>query len=566
MAIPGSTGSPARVVIVGAGPVGMATALLLARQNVSSVVLERREDPSCRQSRAVTVQRDILALYDRLGVAEEIIRDGVSWSLGRTYYGDREILQLRWPARGEEIYPPFVNFPQFRIEELLYEAAMATGLVDLRLGRTAGEVEQDDSGVRLSAVGPQGPETYTCDYLVAADGIGSGIRRQLGITFDGWQTKGRFLVADFEADLPFERERRLWFNPPFYPDGIVLMHGVMRNVWRLDWQIPFDLDAEVETEPARVEARVHTVIGDHPVRVIRSNTYTFQQRRASEFRCGRIFLVGDAAHVVSPFGARGMNSGMEDAENLAWKLGFVLTGRAGTSLLDSYHAERAAAADHHLELTGASMLFMTPDADSGRQERDAALAAAASDTTQAYRVDSGKLYEPFPYGDSALTVPATALGANPRVQPGALLPDLRCTNTGTGAGAGTDAGTDAGTGTDVSTGTESTLRAALAGELTLLAVPGAGGVTADLVGRLAALAAPAWVRRTVLAHGAAAAGAGVDVLTVPSEEMWDVYSGERDLVYLVRPDCYVAAVAPLDGDGDPAVFGALLSDVPATSR
>ncbi|MFF4415436.1 FAD-dependent monooxygenase [Streptosporangium sp. NPDC001559] len=530
MALPDSSGSFPHVVIVGAGPVGMATAILLARQNVRSVVLERRDQPSCRQSRAVTVQRDILALYDRLGVADEIVNDGMSWSLGRTYYGDKEILQLRFPPHGEEIYPPFVNFPQFRIEEMLYDAALATGLVDIRLERTVTGFEQDDSGVRVTADGPEGPETHTGAYLVAADGIGSGVRRRLGITFDGWQTKGRFLVADFEAELPFRRERRLWFNPPFYPEGIVLMHGVSRRLWRLDWQIPLDADADALTEPERVRARIATVIGDHPAKVVRSNTYTFQQCRASAFRSGRAFLVGDAAHVVSPFGARGMNSGMEDAENLAWKLGLVLNGKAGSALLDSYETERAAAADHNLELTGASMRFMTPDGEPGRRERDAALAAAADDPGQAHRVDSGRLYEPFPYYESPLTAPTVL--SSPRVRPGAPLPDLRCAEGGRAT----------------------TLRAITAGSLTLLAVPGRDGLTPGLSAALDAIPAPAWVRRRVLAP----APAGPGTLTVLSDKMWDIYAGEQDVVYLVRPDCYVAAVVPLDGT--PVDFGALTAE------
>jgi 3-(3-hydroxy-phenyl)propionate hydroxylase len=120
-------------------------------------------------------------------------------------------------------------------------------------------------------------------------------------------------VADLEVELDLAAERRLWFDPPFHPNSIVLMHCMGERKWRIDWQVDAASDESAEVRPDRLAGRVRNVLGDRPFTVLRANTYTFQQRRAGRFRDGRVFLAGDAAHVVSPFGARDMNSGMEDA-------------------------------------------------------------------------------------------------------------------------------------------------------------------------------------------------------------------------------------------------------------
>ncbi|WP_037068363.1 FAD-dependent monooxygenase [Pseudonocardia acaciae] len=509
-------GTEVPVLIAGGGPVGLTTALLLAHHGVRSRILERRTTPSCGQSRAITVQRHNLALFDRLGIVEEMLRDGASWSLGRTYHGDREILRLRWPVRGEELYPAFVNFPQFRTEELLHAAAEATGMVEFRHGRTVLGVRQDATSVSVSTDG----EAHTADYLVGADGIGSTVRTELGIPYEGWQTEGRFLVADFEVDLPFAVERRLWFRPPFYPSGIVLLHCMGAGKWRIDWQV--DPGEIVDLDPDRMAERVRAVIGDRPFTVLRANTYTFQQRRAGRFRDGRVLLAGDAAHVVSPFGARGMNSGLEDAENLAWKLAFVLTGRAGPALLDSYAAEREPAADHHLEVTGNTMRFMTPATEEGIAHRDAVLRAVSSDDdpAAASAIDSGKLYEPYPYTAS----PLTCVFDDEPDDLGRPAPDGRCLLPGETV--------------------PTTLRKAVGGRLGLLAVPARGADGHALARRLAATPAP--VHRYLLAGPEFGDDIpGVTVLRDTGTTLADAYAGDTDRLFVLRPDCYLAARAPV---------------------
>jgi 3-(3-hydroxy-phenyl)propionate hydroxylase len=516
------------VIISGGGPVGMATALLLARQGARSVVLERNTSPHCGQSRALTVQRDILALFDRLGIVNEILDGGASWSLGRTYYRDQEILQLRWPARAEDVYPAFVNFPQFRIEELLHAEAARSGLVEFRHGRTVVGLQQDAASVIVEAKGPAGQERYVGAYLVGADGIGSTIRKELRIPYDGWNAEGRFLVADFEVDLPLSVERRLWFDPPFSPGGIVLMHCMGERTWRIDWQIDADADEGAELRPERLRERVRNVIGDRPFAVLRANTYTFQQRRARRFRNGRVFLVGDSAHVVSPFGARGMNSGLEDAENLAWKLGFVLTGQADPALLDTYEIERISAADHHIQVTGETMRFMTPADAEGKARRDAVLEAAAADPTQTDRIDSGKLYEPHPYTTSPLTLDLEADGSPRSARPedptraGVPVPDGLCQVSGSSE--------------------RTTLRKTFGGRVSLLAVPAEGGAGHDLARRLAEVPAPTSVRRYLLTRPDTMTGnpPGIDVISDSTGALVSAYSGPRDQLYLVRPDCYLA--------------------------
>jgi 3-(3-hydroxy-phenyl)propionate hydroxylase len=421
-----------------------------------------------------------------------------------------------------------VNFPQFRIEELLHAETARSGLVEFRHGRTVVGLRQGAASVIVEAKGPAGQERYAGAYLVGADGIGSTIRKALRIPYDGWHAEGRFLVADFEVDLPLAVERRLWFDPPFSPGGIVLMHCMGERTWRIDWQIDADADEGAELRPERLTERVRNVIGDRPFAVLRANTYTFQQRRARRFRDGRVFLAGDSAHVVSPFGARGMNSGLEDAENLAWKLGFVLTGQGDPALLDTYEIERISAADHHIQVTGETMRFMTPADAEGKARRDAVLEAAAADPTRTGRIDSGKLYEPHPYTRSPLTLDLEADGGPRSARPedptraGVPAPDGLCRVSGSAR--------------------RTTLRKTLGGGVSLLAVPAEGDAGHDLARRLAEVPTPTGVRRHLLTRPDTMTGnpPGIDVISDSTGALVSAYSGPRDRLYLVRPDCYLA--------------------------
>ncbi|HWO60552.1 MAG TPA: FAD-dependent monooxygenase, partial [Umezawaea sp.] len=375
------------MIIVGAGPVGLAAALLLARADVPSVVLEAAEERTAAGSRSICVQRDVLDVLERVGAGRAVAAAGVTWYRGRTFHRDREVLTIEFPESTDDDFPPFVNTPQTIVEQLLEERVRAHPLIDLRYGARVTALTQDDTGVRVSTV----DETFAGTHCVAADGARSTVRTLLGITFDGYSFDDRFLIADVAVDLSDgPPERHFHFDPPWNPGRQVLLHPQPNGVWRIDWQVPAGVDLTAD--------HVKAVVGDRPYEVVWHSTYRFHQRRASTFRRGRVLLAGDAAHVMSPFGARGLNSGICDADNAAWKIAFDRRGEAGPGLLASYDQERGSAANENLRITGNTMRFLVPSTPEEHAHRTNALATGKN-------IDSGSLFTPHTYPDSPLTTP-----------------------------------------------------------------------------------------------------------------------------------------------------------------
>lgn len=400
----------APVAIVGAGPVGMTSALLLAGHGLRSTILESEESLLGQGSRSICVQRDVLDIFERLGCGQTMADRGVSWTIGRTYYRDVELFQIRFPEVGADAFPPFVNLPQAMMEEYLLERVRAEPLVDLRWGHRVESLAQDPEGVRLTAVTPDGPAEVRASYAIGCDGARSAMRRLLGIELPGHSFEDRFLIADVRAVLPFPNERRFFFDPPFNPGRQVLVHPQPDGVWRIDWQIPADVDVEQERATGRLDRRIRAVVGDVDYQVVWLSTYRFHQRVASRFRAGRAFLAGDAAHLMSPFGARGLNSGVADAENLAWKLWLVLEGRAPVELLETYDQERRAAARENVAITDATMRFMVPPSRLHRLLRTAILRGSPRVPALRRWVNSGKLFAPFVYASSPIVEPGPGAG------------------------------------------------------------------------------------------------------------------------------------------------------------
>ena len=393
----------ASVVIVGGGLVGLTAALDLARRGVACVLLDE-DDTVSIGSRAICFAKRTLEIYGRLGLGHRFLGKGVTWNTGRVYHGEREAYSFDLlPEQGHE-YPAFVNLQQYYAEEWLVDACAATGLVDLRWRHRVAGFEAHPDGALLQVETPAGDYRLHAQWLLAADGARSTIREAMGLAFEGQVFRDRFLIADVRMDLPLSAERRFWFDPPFHPGQTVLLHRQANGEWRVDFQLGWDADPEAERDPDRLRRRLAAMLGpDLPVEIGWISVYTFRCRRIARFRHGRVFFLGDSAHQVSPFGARGGNGGVQDADNLGWKLAAVLAGAAPEALLDSYDAERVPAADENILNSTRSTDFITPKTEAARAYRDAVLELSARHAFARPLVNSGRLSRPATLRDSPLS-------------------------------------------------------------------------------------------------------------------------------------------------------------------
>jgi 2-polyprenyl-6-methoxyphenol hydroxylase-like FAD-dependent oxidoreductase len=373
-----------RIAVVGAGPIGLTAALELAAREVPTIVLEAKLALEPIGSRAIVLAHDALATFSRLG-CEEIPRKGVRLSRARTYLGETELFTIEFPPAPEDELPLFVNLQQTYTERVLLRAAEQTGLIDIRFDAAVTGLRQDARSVTLEL---HNGDTVTAAYAIGADGARSTVRRLLGVGFPGKSFNDRFLIADVRAELPgFARdERRFFFDPPSNPGRQILIHPQPDGEWRIDWQVAPETDVEAERASGALDARIRALVGDAPYELAWLSAYRFHQRLASRFRVGRVFLAGDAAHLMAPFGARGMNSGVEDATSLASAL--------ASDSPDAYDRERRAAAIENLRITGATMRFMAPPTALHRLWRNAILRGSLRVPRLRRFVNSGKLPAP----------------------------------------------------------------------------------------------------------------------------------------------------------------------------
>ncbi len=510
------------LVIIGAGPVGLAAAIDARLQGLEVIVFDE-DDSVSFGSRAVCYAKRSLEILDRLGVGDGVVAKGVSWNVGRTFLREEEVYRFDLVPDTGHKRPGMINLQQYHLEEALVRRAEALG-VDLRWRYKVASVTPLEDGARVSLETPDGALEIEADRLIVADGARSNVRRQLGLDIEGLVFKDRFLIADVVMKAEFPAERWFWFDPPFHPNQSVLLHKQSDNVWRIDFQLGWDADPEEEKKPENILPRVKAMLGDEREFELEwASIYTFQCRRMKQFRHGHLLFAGDAAHQVSPFGARGANSGFQDADDLVWKLALVIKGLASAALLDTYDTDRVYAADENIRNSTRSTDFITPKSAVSKLFRNAALELARSQPFARKLVNSGRLSVPSYLVQSALNTPDADAFAGDMV-PGAPLDDAPVRV------AGQDAW----------------LLDQLGHRFVLLAfidrVDGLDGVQTALHGQSATLAAQSIPVQVVwvTAHGGAAP-AGMTTLHDRDGLMAQRLDARPGSAYLIRPDQHVAA-------------------------
>lgn len=396
------------VIVVGAGPVGLATAIDIAQQGVPVVLVD--DDCSLSTgSRAICFSKRSLDIFDRLGCGQRMVDKGISWNVGKVFLKDELVYTFNLQPEAGHNRPAFINLQQYYVEGFLLERAQEmpnleirwkSKVVGVQQGGTAGT---DQASVTLTIDTPNGQYPLRGRYVVAADGSRSPMRNLMGLDSKGVTFKDRFLIADVKMEAEFPTERWFWFDPPFHPNQSVLLHRQPDNVWRIDFQLGWDADPVLEKTPERVIPRVRALLGpDAKFELEWVSVYTFSCLRMDRFRHGNVLFAGDSAHGVSPFGARGANSGVQDAENLAWKLAMVLEGKANDALLDTYASEREFAADENIRNSTRSTDFITPKSPVSRVFRDAVLKLSRHHPFARQLTNSGRLSVPAVLRDSPL--------------------------------------------------------------------------------------------------------------------------------------------------------------------
>lgn len=384
--LPASSALPTHVpvLIAGGGPVGLTLAALLARHGVRSLVAEADEG-YCTGSRAICISRRSIEILGWIGADRPLVDKGLSWVGGRSHFRDREVLHFRMPSDPSERYAPMVNIQQYYVEQFAHEACRRhADLADVRWGLRVADLQPRSEGVDVELIDAQGQtQRVHTDWLVACDGGRSTVRERLGLALEGTQYEGRYVIVDIEQDTQRTVERLAWFDPPSNPGSTILMHRQPDRVWRIDYQIRDDEDPDEAVKPENVLPRVRShleMIGETaPWKPLWISIYNAKCLTLPSYRHGRVLFAGDAGHLVPIFGVRGLNSGLDDAGNLAWKLALVLQGQAGAALLDSYSVERVHATRENIAYGAKSTEFMAPPDAGFRLLREAALRLALED-------------------------------------------------------------------------------------------------------------------------------------------------------------------------------------------
>jgi 3-(3-hydroxy-phenyl)propionate hydroxylase len=368
------------VVVVGAGPIGLVHALDLCRQGVKPVLIEA-DAQVCGGSRALVLTKRSMEIIEQVGVADAFLEGALTWDKGRSYYRGHVVHELKIPGSVDDRFAPMTSQPQNIMEQRLVDAALRAG-VDIRWQTRVTALRTDTSGVTLTLDTPAGEYELRSEWLVASDGARSTIRQLQNLRYEGRSYSGRFVIIDFQIALDAPTARRCYFDPPWLPNHSVLFHKSPYGVWRLDYQVPDDVSDEEALREERLRSHIQAhldYIGvDAPWEIEWATLYKPNTLSLARYNHDRVMYCGDAAHLLPVFGVRGMNTGLQDANNLAWKLAAVVKGIAPSSILDSYSDERVADAMQICFNAARSTRLMAPPTRGYRIMRDAVLQLSAS--------------------------------------------------------------------------------------------------------------------------------------------------------------------------------------------
>ena len=384
----------------------------LANFGIASVLVDDNDTVSVG-SRAICWSKRSLELFDRFGIGDKAVEKGVTWKVGRTFHRDKELFSFDLLPEAGHKRPAFINLQQYYVEAYLAERAMELPEIDIRFRNKLVDIRDCGDRVRARISTPDGDYWLEADYLIACDGIRSTVRNTLGLELSGERFEERFLIADIEMKSDFPSERRFWFEPLFHSGQSALLHKQPDDIYRIDLQLGPDADQEAERQPAKVIPRIEKVVGHSDFRLEWVSVYTFQCRRLEKFVHGRVIFAGDSAHVVSPFGARGGNGGLQDVDCLGWKLAAVIEGKSPASLLDTYDAERTFAADENILKSTRTTNFMSPPRGIKKLARNSLLKLAALSSRARPLVNSGRLSVPCVYSSEAADDPDLPAVARP---------------------------------------------------------------------------------------------------------------------------------------------------------
>ena len=396
------------VVIVGGGITGLTLACALANLGIKAVLLDEDNTVGVKgaSSRGICYTQKSLEIFHKLGIFDRIAKKGIQWSVGRTFAGNDEVYNFDLKQQSNfslSEQPAFINIQQFYIEGYLVERIQELGHVDLRWQSRVKAFKQNTNFATLTVETPEGTYDLQADHVIDASGSHTPFHAWTGVTMESKKGDDRWCIADVKFDTRPPTERHTWIEAPFNENRAVWQHLMADDVWRIDYQMEPNADAAYISREDVVRERLERQFGkDVKVDIVWVGPYAYKSQCLNTLRMGRVFFIGDTAKIVNPFGARGGNTGVADADNLAWKLAAVLRGHADEALLESYNDERHEAAKENVKVTRRTARFLRPADGIERAFRKATISLAKQYPFARSLVNTGRMAVANTYSGSRI--------------------------------------------------------------------------------------------------------------------------------------------------------------------